>query len=129
MQRRVSAPCPTGGSCAPAVACECPSRPSPQLAAADLHCLSNAEVESAIHPDTGEFIPLPFRMSMFMPVNLPVTGGMILSGPVRTCYDHCSLFRVLCTSPMRPGPPRTSLTRSVHAGKGPDLLAVAESEL
>lgn len=39
------------------------------------------KVSSAIHPDTGDRIPLPFRMSMFMPVNLPVSGGMLLSGP------------------------------------------------
>jgi hypothetical protein len=40
-----------------------------------------AEVQSAIHPDTGEVVPLVFRMSTFMPSNLPITAGMLLSGP------------------------------------------------
>jgi len=40
------------------------------------------KVSSVLHPDTGEPIPLPFRMSAFMPVNLPVTAGMLLSTTV-----------------------------------------------
>ncbi len=43
--------------------------------------LGCAGVESAVHPDTGEVIPLVFRMSTFMPSNLPITAGMLLSGP------------------------------------------------
>ena len=27
-------------------------------------------VNSSIHPDTGEAVPLPFRMSAFVPTNL-----------------------------------------------------------
>ena len=38
-------------------------------------------MQSAIHPDTGEVVPLVFRMSTFMPSNLPITAGMLLSGP------------------------------------------------
>ena len=38
-------------------------------------------MQSAVHPDTGEIIPLVFRMSTFMPSNLPITAGMLLSGP------------------------------------------------
>lgn len=37
------------------------------------------KVSAVFHPDTGEKVPLPFRMSMFMPSNLPVTAGMLLS--------------------------------------------------
>jgi len=37
-------------------------------------------VDSALHPDTGEPIPLLFRMSMFMPANLPITAGMLSGG-------------------------------------------------
>jgi hypothetical protein len=50
-------------------------------ALASLLALCRAEVQSAIHPDTGEVIPLVFRMSTFMPSNLPITAGMLLSGP------------------------------------------------
>jgi tricarboxylate carrier len=35
--------------------------------------------ESAVHPDTGEIIPLPFRMSGYVPFNGPVSVGLILS--------------------------------------------------
>lgn len=34
-------------------------------------------VQSSVHPDTGEAIPLPFRMSAFVPTNLLVVGGML----------------------------------------------------
>ncbi|UZJ51788.1 hypothetical protein CBS101457_001108 [Exobasidium rhododendri] len=34
-------------------------------------------VQSSVHPDTGEVIPLPFRMSAFVPTNLLVVGGML----------------------------------------------------
>lgn len=34
-------------------------------------------VQSSMHPDTGEVIPLPFRMSAFAPTNLLVVGGML----------------------------------------------------
>jgi sideroflexin-5 len=36
-------------------------------------------VESAIHPDTGEIIPAPFRMSGFLAFNGPVCVAMMLS--------------------------------------------------
>jgi hypothetical protein len=34
-------------------------------------------VQSSMHPDTGQVIPLPFRMSAFAPTNLLVVGGML----------------------------------------------------
>ncbi|PWN48372.1 Tricarboxylate/iron carrier [Violaceomyces palustris] len=34
-------------------------------------------VESSLHPETGEVIPLPFRMSAFVPTNLIVVAGML----------------------------------------------------
>ena len=40
-------------------------------------------VASALHPDTGEAIPLAFRLSAFMPVNLPICGGMLLARSAR----------------------------------------------
>ncbi|KDN44573.1 tricarboxylate carrier [Tilletiaria anomala UBC 951] len=35
-------------------------------------------VQSSVHPDTGETIPLPFRMSAFVPTNLIIVGGMLM---------------------------------------------------
>ena len=32
-------------------------------------------VQSAVHPDTGEIIPKPFRMSGYVPFNLPVCSS------------------------------------------------------
>lgn len=36
--------------------------------------------DAVLHPDTGAPIPLPFRMAAFMPSNLPIVAGMLLSG-------------------------------------------------
>jgi tricarboxylate carrier len=36
-------------------------------------------VDAAIHPDTGEFIPRPFRMSGYVPFNGPVAVAMVTS--------------------------------------------------
>ena len=36
-------------------------------------------VESAIHPDTGEVIPRPFRMSGYVPCNGPICVSMVAS--------------------------------------------------
>ena len=36
-------------------------------------------VDSAIHPDTGEVIPRPFRMSGFVPYNGPICVSMVAS--------------------------------------------------
>lgn len=38
-------------------------------------------VDSSVHPDTGEVITLPFRMSAFVPTNLLVVGGMLMPNP------------------------------------------------
>jgi sideroflexin-5 len=35
--------------------------------------------ESAVHPDTGDIVPLPFRMSGFVPFNGPVCVSMMLA--------------------------------------------------
>eukprot|EP01138_Halocafeteria_seosinensis_P015326 gb/GECG01015642.1/.p1 GENE.gb/GECG01015642.1/~~gb/GECG01015642.1/.p1 ORF type:complete len:347 (+),score=30.88 gb/GECG01015642.1/:1-1041(+) len=36
--------------------------------------------DAAIHPDTGEIIPFYFRMSFFVPINIPIAAGMTLWG-------------------------------------------------
>jgi hypothetical protein len=38
-------------------------------------------VSTAFHPDTGEFIPWHMRMSSYLPVNLPISYGMIIVAP------------------------------------------------
>ncbi|MBW0527141.1 hypothetical protein O181_066856 [Austropuccinia psidii MF-1] len=38
-------------------------------------------VESSLHPDTKELIPLPFRMSAFVPTNLVIASGLLLPNP------------------------------------------------
>ncbi|GAA98086.1 uncharacterized protein L969DRAFT_22718 [Mixia osmundae IAM 14324] len=38
-------------------------------------------VDSSIHPDTGLPVPLPFRLSAFVPTNLFVVGGMLMPNP------------------------------------------------
>ncbi|CAH7689740.1 Tricarboxylate/iron carrier [Phakopsora pachyrhizi] len=38
-------------------------------------------VESSIHPETREIIPLPFRMSAFVPTNIIIATGLLLPNP------------------------------------------------
>jgi hypothetical protein len=38
-------------------------------------------VNSSIHPDTGEPVTLPFRMSAFVPTNLVICAGMLMPNP------------------------------------------------
>ena len=38
-------------------------------------------VSTAIHPDTGKFIPWTMRLSSFIPMNLPIAFGMIMTAP------------------------------------------------
>ncbi|RHZ83416.1 hypothetical protein Glove_94g37 [Diversispora epigaea] len=38
-------------------------------------------IDSTIHPDTGEPVFLPFRMSCFVPTNLVVVAGMLMPNP------------------------------------------------
>ncbi|KAG6576568.1 Mitochondrial Tricarboxylate Carrier (MTC) Family [Phytophthora cinnamomi] len=37
--------------------------------------------EAAVHPQTGETVPAAFRLSAFMPVNIPICVGMLLAAP------------------------------------------------
>ncbi|TMW56486.1 hypothetical protein Poli38472_006496 [Pythium oligandrum] len=37
--------------------------------------------ESVVHPQTGEVIPAIFRLSAFVPVNIPICAGMLLAPP------------------------------------------------
>lgn len=37
--------------------------------------------QSTLHPDTGEKIPMPFRMSGYVPFNSPILAGLLMPGP------------------------------------------------
>ena len=38
-------------------------------------------MSSTFHPDTGEKIVLPFRMSSFVPTNVLIVAGMLVPNP------------------------------------------------
>eukprot|EP01062_Namystynia_karyoxenos_P029814 TRINITY_DN22336_c0_g1_i1.p2 TRINITY_DN22336_c0_g1~~TRINITY_DN22336_c0_g1_i1.p2 ORF type:complete len:361 (+),score=130.41 TRINITY_DN22336_c0_g1_i1:80-1084(+) len=38
-------------------------------------------LEATLHPDTGEKVFLPFRACAFVPANVPIAAGMLLSAP------------------------------------------------
>jgi sideroflexin-5 len=38
-------------------------------------------VKGAIHPDTQQPIPMPMRITFFIPGNIPIAAGMIFSSP------------------------------------------------
>ena len=49
--------------------------------------------DGVIHPDTGEVIPVPFRMSFFVFANVPICVGMLLTAPTvrgRLCASATS---------------------------------------
>ncbi|KAI9914809.1 hypothetical protein PsorP6_008031 [Peronosclerospora sorghi] len=37
--------------------------------------------EATVHPQTGETVPTLFRLSAFVPVNIPICAGMLLASP------------------------------------------------
>lgn len=45
-------------------------------------------IDSTLHPDTGEPVLLPFRMSCFVFSNLVVTAGMLQPG-LKVRFGHC----------------------------------------
>jgi len=38
-------------------------------------------VATAVHPDTGEFIPWVMRFSSFIPMNMPIAFGLLFTAP------------------------------------------------
>lgn len=38
-------------------------------------------VSTAVHPDTGEFIPWALRFSSFLPMNIPISFGFLFAAP------------------------------------------------
>ncbi len=55
--------------------------------------MSRSVVDSTIHPDTGEPVFLPFRMSSFVPTNMVLVAGMLLPNP--SVSLKCMLFKIL----------------------------------
>lgn len=45
----------------------------------DVAAVLCAAYESAVHSQTGEPIPVLFRMAAFVPVNIPICAGMLLA--------------------------------------------------
>ena len=35
-------------------------------------------VDSAVHPDTNELVPKPFRMAGYVPCNIPILVGLLI---------------------------------------------------
>jgi hypothetical protein len=53
--------------------------------------LAQTVCSSAIHPDTKEIIPWAFRMSSFMPMNIPICFGLFIVAPTtfNTVFWQC----------------------------------------
>ncbi len=53
------------------------------MSESDIKNLRIAEtvVSTAIHPDNGEIISWPLRLSSFVPINMPIAFGMIITAP------------------------------------------------
>lgn len=49
---------------------------------------AKARVQSAIHPDTDEIIPRPFRFCTYIPTNVPITLGFLVGSPKYFVYWH-----------------------------------------
>ena len=77
-------------------------------------------VQAVLHPDTGERINPLFRMSAFMPVNLPITAGMLLSGP-----GAAQLFWQWINQSYNAG--FNFANRNVKDGSAPDLRSIGLS--
>lgn len=58
--------------------------------------------EAIVHPTIGEKIALPWRMSFFVPANVPICAGMVLTSSVRR-HLHCvCLFASVCVCVSNP---------------------------
>lgn len=57
--------------------------PKVLLSESEIYTLRNAlnVTKGAIHPDTNEPIPMPMRVTFFIPANIPISLGMIFSAP------------------------------------------------
>jgi len=54
-----------------------------QLSVEEVKAIRRAQtvVSTAIHPDTGDFIPWVCRLSSFLPCNMPIAFGFIIAKP------------------------------------------------
>mgnify|MGYP000950048788 FL=1 len=43
--------------------------------------IAETVVSTAIHPDNGNLISWPMRLSSFVPINMPIAFGMIITAP------------------------------------------------
>lgn len=58
-------------------------KPHVLLSAEEIEALRHARnvVSAAIHPDTGNVIPMPMRITFFLPANIPISMGFLFSAP------------------------------------------------
>ena len=51
-------------------------------------------VDSAVHPDTNELVPKPFRMAGYVPCNIPILVGLLIPQGVAMTAFWVSLKRL-----------------------------------
>ena len=96
--------------------------------------------DGVIHPDTGEVIPVPFRMSFFVFANVPICVGMLLTAPTvrgrlwasAASCDHGVTAPCQCQCQCDTWPshrrcaPRWCPRAATSSGRQPAVLAVGQ---
>ena len=58
-------------------------KPHVLLSAEEIKTLNHARnvVAAAVHPDTGNVIPIPMRVTFYLPGNMPSSTGFVFAAP------------------------------------------------
>ena len=69
-------------------------KPHLELSAEEIEELRHARniVAAAIHPDTGKPLPIPLRITFFMPANIPISMGFLFAPPT---MQHTIFWQVV----------------------------------
>ena len=78
-------------------------------------------VDSAVHPDTNELVPKPFRMAGYVPCNIPILVGLLIPQGVAMTAFWVSLSAISQTR----FPETTSKTRQ-HRTDGDRLVVLVQ---